>query len=239
VCVSCVTVVPDSVGQAAGKVEAIGSALNAAHAAAAAPTTGIAAAGQDEVSAAIAELFSAEGQAYQALSAEASAFHEQFVQTLNAGAASYVGTEAANVLPLSEALLIAESLGPGVHQVGGTIFVIAGGELRRDTAILQQAVETDTVAVETATGLNTGAGAYSSTEAANAQPLPGGLTNTELAALKAEVTSSVGRAIGADPLVDQSLRIDEVLAQQWATEQVSQYQEIDQRIISTARNIEG
>jgi hypothetical protein len=85
------------VGQAAGKVEAIGSALNAAHAAAAAPTTGIAAAGQDEVSAAIAELFSAEGQAYQALSAEASAFHEQFVQTLNAGAASYVGTEAANV----------------------------------------------------------------------------------------------------------------------------------------------
>ena len=48
--------------------------------AAAAPTTGVLAAGADEVSAAVAALFGAHGQAYQATSAQAAAFHNQFVQ---------------------------------------------------------------------------------------------------------------------------------------------------------------
>ena len=55
------------------------------------------AAGGDEVSAAIASLFSSHGTAFQALSAQAAAFHSQFVQALTAGAGSYVSAEAANV----------------------------------------------------------------------------------------------------------------------------------------------
>ncbi|WP_066913495.1 PE family protein [Mycobacterium interjectum] len=89
-------VVPEFVGQAAGQLENIGAALNAAHAAAAGPTTGVVAAAGDEVSAAIAALFSSHAQQYQALNAQAAAFHCQFTNLLNAGAASYLGTEIAN-----------------------------------------------------------------------------------------------------------------------------------------------
>ena len=74
----------------------IGSTISAANAAAAAPTTGVLAAGADEVSAAIAALFGAHAQAYQALSAQAAAFHSQFVQLMNAGRGAYAGAEAAN-----------------------------------------------------------------------------------------------------------------------------------------------
>ena len=55
------------------------------------------AAAEDEVSAAIAAVFSAHGQGFAALGAQAAAFHEQFVQALTAGAGSYVSAEAANV----------------------------------------------------------------------------------------------------------------------------------------------
>ncbi len=66
-------------------------------AAAALPTTGILAAGADEVSAAIAALFGAHGQAYQALSAQAAALHAQFVQSLNSASGAYAAAETANV----------------------------------------------------------------------------------------------------------------------------------------------
>jgi hypothetical protein len=48
----------------------------------------------DEVSAAISALFGAHGQAYQAASAQALAFQEQFVQLLGAGANAYANAEA-------------------------------------------------------------------------------------------------------------------------------------------------
>jgi hypothetical protein len=94
---SYVIAAPELMTAAAAYVRAIGSTLNVANAVAVATTTGILAATQDEVSAAIAELFSGHAQAYQALSAQAAAFHEQFVQALTAGAGSYVSAEAANV----------------------------------------------------------------------------------------------------------------------------------------------
>lgn len=56
------------------------AALSEATAAAAIPTTQVLAAAADEVSAAIAELFGAHGQEFQALSAQASAFHDRFVR---------------------------------------------------------------------------------------------------------------------------------------------------------------
>src|ERR1700730_1906366 len=58
------------------------------------------AAADDEVSAAIAMVFSRYATGYQALSAQAAAFHAQLVQTLNAGAGAYAATEAANANPL-------------------------------------------------------------------------------------------------------------------------------------------
>ncbi|HKI42379.1 MAG TPA: PE family protein, partial [Mycobacterium sp.] len=94
---SFVVAVPEVLGTAATDLASVGSTLNAANAAAALPTTGILAAAEDEVSAAIAELFSGHGQAFQALSAQVAAFHDQFVQTLMAGAGSYASAEAANV----------------------------------------------------------------------------------------------------------------------------------------------
>jgi hypothetical protein len=88
---------PESLASAATDLSNIGSTLNEAKSAAAAPTTGVLAAAEDEVSAAIAAMFSAHGRGFQALSAQAAAFHDRFVQTLTAGAGSYVGAEAANV----------------------------------------------------------------------------------------------------------------------------------------------
>ncbi|MGZ4576724.1 MAG: PE family protein, partial [Mycobacterium sp.] len=80
---------PEALTTAASDVAGIGSTLNSAHAAAAAPTAGVLAAAADEVSARIAALFSAHGQGYQRLSAQAAAFHQQFVRALAAGANQY------------------------------------------------------------------------------------------------------------------------------------------------------
>jgi hypothetical protein len=88
---------PEFLASAATDLSNIGSRLSEASAAAVAPTTGVLAPAEDEVSAAIAAMFSAHGQGFQALSAQAAAFHDRFVQTLTAGARSYVGAEAANV----------------------------------------------------------------------------------------------------------------------------------------------
>jgi hypothetical protein len=94
---SFVSVVPDIVSAAAGNLAGIGSAVSAANAAAATPTTGVAAMASDEVSAAVTAVFSSHAQAYQNLGAQAAAFHDQFVRTLSGGAGAYVATEFANV----------------------------------------------------------------------------------------------------------------------------------------------
>src|ERR1700722_2497511 len=80
---------PGIVQAAATQVAGIGSSLREASAAATAPTTAVAAAAGDEVSAAIAALFSSHGKAFQMLSAQAADFHSQFVQALRAGGGSY------------------------------------------------------------------------------------------------------------------------------------------------------
>jgi hypothetical protein len=66
------------ISSAATDLATVGSDLSAAHAAAATQTTGVLAAAEDEVSAAIAALFCAHGQGFQALGARAAAFHHQF-----------------------------------------------------------------------------------------------------------------------------------------------------------------
>ena len=94
---SFVVAAPEMMTAAATDLAGIGSTLGEARAAVATQTTGVLAAAEDEVSAAIAAMFSAHGQGFQALGAQLAAFHDQFVQALTAGAGSYVGAEAANV----------------------------------------------------------------------------------------------------------------------------------------------
>jgi PE family len=90
---SFVLAAPEALVTAASDLAGIGSALTTAHAAAAPPTTGLAAAAEDEVSTQVAALFSGHARAYQQLGAEASAFHQQFLQVLNASAAGYATAE--------------------------------------------------------------------------------------------------------------------------------------------------
>ena len=88
---------PAALTAAAGNLEGIGSAVSASNAAEAAPTTGLAPAAGDEVSALTAAAFAAHGVLYQEVSAQAAAVHQMFVATLQASAGSYAATEAANV----------------------------------------------------------------------------------------------------------------------------------------------
>jgi hypothetical protein len=93
---SFLTTHPEALTAAAGSLQGIGSSVNAQNAAAAAPTTGVVPAAADEVSALTAAQFAAHAQMYQAVSAQAAAIHESFVNTLGTSAMSYAAVEAAN-----------------------------------------------------------------------------------------------------------------------------------------------
>ncbi|EFP30192.1 putative PE family protein, partial [Mycobacterium tuberculosis SUMu006] len=133
---SYVIATPEMMATAAFDLARIGSQVSAASAVAAMPTTEVVAAGADEVSAGIAALFSAHAQEYQALSAQAAAFHDQFVHTLTAAARWYTATEIANAAAMrvvlgavnapTQTLLGRPLIGDGAHgtapgQPGGPV----------------------------------------------------------------------------------------------------------------------
>ncbi|QLL05970.1 PE family protein [Mycobacterium vicinigordonae] len=91
---SFVVAVPELVEAAASDLAGIRSALGEATASASAATAAVLPAGADEVSAAIAQLFGSHGAEFQAISQQASVFHDEFVGLLNAGASQYVAAEA-------------------------------------------------------------------------------------------------------------------------------------------------
>jgi PE family/PPE-SVP subfamily C-terminal region len=91
-----VNTTPAAIAAAATQLEGIGNSFSAESAAAAAPTTALAPAGSDAVSALKAGVFSTYGQLYQTVSAEAQAIHQQFVNLLQSSSGSYSDTEAAN-----------------------------------------------------------------------------------------------------------------------------------------------
>ena len=97
---SVLVVVPEFVQSAAADLRDIGSELAAAQVAAAASTTGLAAAGADEVSVAVAALFAGHGRRFQTVSLQAGAFHQRFVRALESGAASYRSADALSGRPL-------------------------------------------------------------------------------------------------------------------------------------------
>lgn len=93
---SFVTTQPEALAAAANNLQTIGAAMTAQNTAAATPTTGVAPAAADAVSALQATQFSAYGTLYQQISAQAAAIQEMFVQTLRTSSESYDTTEAAN-----------------------------------------------------------------------------------------------------------------------------------------------
>ncbi|MBV8862359.1 MAG: PE family protein [Mycobacterium sp.] len=95
---SFVTAHPELLASAAGDLAGIGSAMDAANAAAAGPTAGVVPAAADEVSALTAAQFAAHASSYQTISAQAAAIHSLLVSTLATSATSYAATEAANAV---------------------------------------------------------------------------------------------------------------------------------------------
>ena len=87
---------PQLVETAAADLAEIRSEISEAKAAAAGPTTGVVAAAQDEVSAAAAKLFGGYAKDYQAVLAQAAAFHEEFAAALASAGSAYASAEAAN-----------------------------------------------------------------------------------------------------------------------------------------------
>ncbi len=87
---------PEALTSTAKDVGSIGSAITTAGSNASGPTTGLLVAAEDEVSAAIANVFGAYGHEYQAALAQAATFHNQFAQALAAAGSAYAEAEAAN-----------------------------------------------------------------------------------------------------------------------------------------------
>ncbi|MGV7376807.1 PE family protein, partial [Mycobacterium kansasii] len=116
---SFVFAVPEFLTTAAQDAAAIGTSLSTANAAAASSTTGVLAAGADEVSQAITALFNGYAAQYQSLSAQAAQLHQSFVQTLNAASGAYAGAEAANVTPLQT---LEQSLLGAINAPAQTLF---------------------------------------------------------------------------------------------------------------------
>lgn len=123
---SFVNATPELLEAASADLAEIGSTLSAANTHVAAPTMTVAAPGADGVSAAISAVFGVHGQAYQQLSAQADAFHQQFVQLLRAGARSYATVDAANQAAL-QAETAATTAGAAAPIAAETPIVSAAG----------------------------------------------------------------------------------------------------------------
>ncbi len=123
---SFVVAVPDLVEGAAQDLAGIRASLEDVAVAAAGPTTGVVPAAADEISAAVAAMFGNVGQEFQALTAQAQAFHAEFVKLINAGAAAYVATEVANA---GQALANAVSAPAQAFSGGGSVAAASAGLL--------------------------------------------------------------------------------------------------------------
>lgn len=113
---SFVHLAPELITAAATDLANLGSTISEANTAAAALTTELVPAAQDEISAAIAGLFGRFAQEYQSLNAQAEVFHDRFVQAMTAGVEAYSATETGNAATLLQA---AATTVPAITQVMG------------------------------------------------------------------------------------------------------------------------
>ncbi|WP_407687448.1 GH12 family glycosyl hydrolase domain-containing protein [Mycobacterium sp. HUMS_1102779] len=91
---------PELMSTAVSQAAGIGSSLRSAYSVAGVSTTSVATAAHDEVSGAVAAVFSAHAQRFQALGTQAAAFHDQFVAALHGVQGAYGAAEAANTTTL-------------------------------------------------------------------------------------------------------------------------------------------
>jgi hypothetical protein len=134
--VSFVITAPETMTAAASDLAGIGSTLGQATTTAAARTTSVTAAAADEVSIAVSDLFGMYGKQFQALSAQAAAFHDELVSLMSGGATAYLDTEIANGASVAAATNpILGGLGPilgggtGGGILGGLGPILGGGNL--------------------------------------------------------------------------------------------------------------
>src|ERR1700722_6362760 len=111
---------PDMMAAAAGEMQSVGSTFAATNTAAALPTTTVLPPGADSVSVRAAALLDAHAQQYQAFSAQAEVFQNQFVQTLNAAQQFYAETEGSN----TAAMQLTSNMSPTSSQ---DIALVMGG----------------------------------------------------------------------------------------------------------------
>jgi hypothetical protein len=95
---------PQLMASVAAEINGIGANLSAANAAAAGPTSTLAAAAGDEISQALAKAFGAYGTEYQGLVGQLEGWHGQFTQTLANAGTAYAQTETAIATGLAGAL---------------------------------------------------------------------------------------------------------------------------------------
>lgn len=92
---------PELLSEAAGELQAAGSAVQAQSTMTAGPTTTVAPPAADVVSALTAAKFNAHGALFQTVAAQAVTVQQMFVATLSGNAASYATAEAVNALAVS------------------------------------------------------------------------------------------------------------------------------------------
>ncbi len=181
---SILNVVPDVMNAAAGNLAEIGSAMSAANAAAAPPTTGLVAMAADQVSAAVTAVFATHAQDYQALSAKMVAVHDQFVRTLSNGAGAYLGAEIAN----AEQNLLNAVNGPALSLLGHPLLgTVAGSGAAAATG---GSGTSATAASAQSTGWSVGAGLSSATGATATGATATGATATGATATGATATGA-------------------------------------------------
>jgi PE family len=186
---------------AASDLAGIGSTLGTASAAAAAPTTGVLASAADQVSEQVAALLSEHGLGYQQLSARLAAFHEQFVETLSAGASAFAAAEAdaAQTLanPGAAGAAVAQSIGAGgavSNAVGRIESLAAGSNFLGGSGLLGGITQEIGAATQAGALLLRPTGGLGVLTAARALLAPAAMTN---AAVAPAASGGIGGAIEA------------------------------------------
>ncbi|WP_373121093.1 PE family protein [Mycobacterium marinum] len=206
---SFVNVVPNTVAAAAGDLASIRSALSEATAAAAGPTTDVLAAGGDEVSTAISQLFGAHGQEFQVVSAQLRGFHDQLVRLMRAGAAAYASVEATaqQDLSMAEQGLVNAVNAPAQALLGHPIIGTGGsGSQSATTGTSTSGVASGSVASGSAAG-SVSSGATAGTVSAGATD--GAVTSGTTASSSDGTTVSAGGVAATDPGSDGGVAVSD------------------------------
>jgi len=125
---SFVVAAPDMIQTAAEDLAGIRSVPAEAVTTFAAPTTAVAPAAGDEVSAAVAAMFGDFGKEFQSLSAHAQAFHAEFADVIDAGVGAYLSTEIATAeQTLANVLNAPARAMPGLGAAPGIGGLLTGG----------------------------------------------------------------------------------------------------------------